>query len=110
MPKLLKQESDDKKNLGYMFWCVGCGSHHLIPVKSEKRPDVVWEFNNDMEKPSFKPSLLNRFETLRKGSLHICHLFITDGKIQYCGDCTHKYAHLTVDMSDAINYKSQPET
>ena len=27
-----------------------------------------------------------------------CHLFVTDGKIIYCGDCTHELSGQTVDL------------
>ena len=30
----------------------------------------------------------------------ICHSFVTDGRIQFLGDCTHKLAGQTVDLPD----------
>ena len=30
----------------------------------------------------------------------VCHTFVTDGRIQYLGDCTHALAGQTVDMID----------
>jgi hypothetical protein len=29
-----------------------------------------------------------------------CHLFITDGKIEYLADCTHELAGKTVEMEE----------
>jgi hypothetical protein len=49
-----------------------------------------------MESPTFTPSLLvNAFHPPSR-----CHLFITDGKIQFCGDCVHGLAGQTVEMVD----------
>jgi hypothetical protein len=31
---------------------------------------------------------------------HCCHSIITDGKIQFCGDCTHALAGKIVDLPD----------
>lgn len=31
---------------------------------------------------------------------HVCHSFVTDGKIQFLSDCTHDLAGQTVDMVD----------
>ena len=30
----------------------------------------------------------------------VCHSFVTNGRIQYLGDCTHKLAGQTVDLPD----------
>lgn len=31
----------------------------------------------------------------------VCHSFVTDGKIQFLGDCTHELANKTVPLEDA---------
>lgn len=31
---------------------------------------------------------------------YVCHLFVTDGKIIYCSDCTHEYAGKSIDLPD----------
>jgi len=30
----------------------------------------------------------------------VCHSFVTDGRIQFLGDCTHTLAGQTVDLPD----------
>lgn len=63
------------------------------------RPDL-WQFNGDLERPTFSPSLLcqsNRWDGQRAVP-HTCHSFITDGRIQFLGDCTHALAGQTVDL------------
>jgi hypothetical protein len=73
----------------YMFHCPGCGRGHGYHVPH-------WDFNGDLEKPTFTPSLLCDKDNPKK----ICHLFVTDGKIIYQQDCHHQLAGKTVDMLD----------
>ena len=49
----------------------------------------------DLDKPTVSPSLLQNFVP---GI--ICHSFITDGKIQYLNDCTHKLAGQTIELPE----------
>jgi hypothetical protein len=62
----------------YVFWCEGCQQTHSYDVR-EDGGEPTWEFNGDMEKPSFNPSL----------QYGRCHLFLKDGIIEYCRDCYH---------------------
>lgn len=93
------------KGGGFTFWCPGCDERHQINTS----PGSLWEFNGDLEKPTFSPSYLtwNRPNLnaspehdptgkYRNGSR--CHSFIKEGKIEYLDDCTHEYAGKTVDM------------
>lgn len=69
-----------------------------------------------MQKPTFQPSLKITHETWvppvtpenheqfskapwpQTKQVHICHSVITDGIINYCGDCTHLYAGKSIPM------------
>lgn len=80
----------------YTFYCPGCGHHHIYYTRNEN-PLPNWTFNGNMESPTFSPSLLNRwgkyvpgYENKIKGG-GICHLNVTNGKIDYYDDCTHEY-------------------
>lgn len=82
----------------FLFWCPGCESPHPYWVKP--RPDAaghVWDFNGDREKPTFRPSLLVNANT--PGAKR-CHLFMTDGKLQFCSDSQHELAGKTVDCPE----------
>lgn len=71
----------------YMFWCPGCVTHHSYDVSR-------WTFNGNFEKPTFSPSLLiNQHDPKTR-----CHLFVREGKIEYCSDCHHELAGKTIDM------------
>lgn len=81
----------------YKFFCLACNKEHPYTVKSDN-PNHVWQFNGDMDKPSFEPSL--RVFGNNSGTLHqtVCHCYVTDGKIRYCADSPHALAGQTVDM------------
>lgn len=100
--------------IGYSFHCPGCGENHGVPTTGKK----AWRFNGNEESPTFQPSLLvtsghftDRFKpgdecwcTYHKTNpdcgyrCYRCHSFITDGRIQFLGDCTHALAGQTVDI------------
>jgi hypothetical protein len=68
----------------FYFWCPGCNeSHHFTvrPAGSTLRP--AWSFDGNYSSPTFAPSLLYPSKAIR------CHLFVQQGKINYCGDCDH---------------------
>lgn len=105
------------------FRCPGCGHGHGINVKNEPRPR--WTWNGSEELPTTKPSILvtsirhDLPEALDqecdkllaqpggaqkamadKRFRSICHSFVTDGRIQFLGDCTHALAGQTVDLPE----------
>lgn len=77
-----------------MFWCPGCDLAHSIRHGVPDRP--CWEWNGDVERPTFSPSLLVRFV---HGS-GVCHSFVRDGRIEFLTDSTHALAGQAVDMPD----------
>lgn len=95
-------DSSDTR-IGYVFWCPGCAEYHMYftshsPLRTQ---GPNWKFNDDIDCPTFTPSLLSTWNAGENNlSPRICHLFVTDGKIIYCGDCTHSFAGKTVDMVD----------
>lgn len=108
------------KFYGIKILCPGClyanGAFmsHVLPLRelppgeSEMSSNISWNdrwgFNNNFEKPTFTPSLNTWWGGYKNGDhdipLHRCHSFITDGKIQFLGDCTHALANQTVDLPD----------
>lgn len=107
--------------IGYKIICLGCDEEHLL-YTNPSYGDITWGFNGDIEKPTFNPSLLIRTgchisnhktdhcwctynkECIEKGEkptsfkCKTCHTFITDGKIQYLTDCSHKLAGQTIEL------------
>jgi len=72
----------------WLYNCPGCGYEHAFALKHH-----TW--NNDFDKPTISPSLLNNFTPDR-----ICHSFIRDGSIQFLNDCWHSLAGKTVKLPD----------
>lgn len=103
------------------FWCPGCDDVHGINVGEGGPPR--WGWNGNVDKPTFTPSILVRGVSIteqgeadydawmaagcppRNGKAFdhrntVCHSFVTDGRIQFLGDCTHTLAGQTVDLPD----------
>lgn len=80
------------------FMCPGCKCSHGVRVKSDGTPGPVWGWNGSIEKPTFNPSILVRWNT-PKGERR-CHSFVRDGKIQFLSDCTHALAGQTVELPE----------
>lgn len=100
------------------FQCPGCECEHYLNIDIKNgRP--CWGFNNNYDSPTFTPSILVRTgyyvyddpnwrdrvtdpETQQHliDSAIICHSYVTDGRIQFLGDCTHSKANQTIDLLD----------
>jgi hypothetical protein len=103
------------------FWCPGCKESHQIAIG--EGPGPRWGYNGNPERPTFTPSVLVtsghycsrhksgddcwctfNAEEVAEGreptgfKCGICHSFVTDGRIQFLGDCTHELAGQTVDL------------
>lgn len=74
-----------------LFWCPGCRSHHSFRFVG---PEPCWSWNQDMDRPTFSPSLL--IDQSRTASR--CHLFLRDGQLQFLPDCWHDLAGKTVPL------------
>lgn len=72
----------------------GVAGEHTVPVSGAN----AWGFNGNLDRPTLTPSLLSSI-TL-DGETFVCHSFITDGRIQYLADSTHKLAGKTADLPE----------
>ncbi|GAN52632.1 hypothetical protein ME121_6810 [Methylobacterium sp. ME121] len=108
-------------NGSVLFHCPGCDQPHAVRVVSDgSKP--CWGFNGDHERPAFSPSVLVTWghhvpgaggrgtgphcqygcddpEDGNPACCGVCHSFVTDGRIQFLGDCTHALAGQTVPLS-----------
>ena len=92
MAKLLEREWKGQKSI--YFFCPGCKCGHRFDVPR-------WDFNGDFNNPTFNPSLLiyyNHPET--NEHITTCHLFLRNGKIEFCGDCPHELKNQTVELPE----------
>ena len=79
----------------YYFDCPGCKCSHGIWTTRENHPK--WEFNNDINLPTFNPSILVQFGPDGK---YKCHSFVNDGFIQFLNDCTHELVGQIVELPE----------
>jgi hypothetical protein len=80
------------------FHCPGCKCDHGVWTQKTEMNSAVWDFNGDMDKPTFSPSIKVTYP--HEGITDICHSFIKDGMIQFLGDCTHELAGQTIEMEE----------
>lgn len=88
-----------------MHWCPGCEHAHIIYTEPGRRP--TWTWNGSVERPTTTPSV--RFFTTydenherlpNNGERTLCHYFLTDGQLVFCGDSPHRFAGQTVPLPD----------
>lgn len=99
MPKkLYKIENWSPGLADVYFHCPGCGCEHGVWTTKTNQNNAIWDFNGDMDKPTFSPSIKVTYPTAAK--THICHSFIKNGMIQFLSDCTQSLAGKTVELPD----------
>jgi len=109
----MKLHQDLDKPIGYQglsFYCNGCKRTHTVNF----HPSNQWGFNGDFDKPTLTPSVLTKYRHPKGYSndnpaphgydgeyvTEVCHSFVTDGNIQYLGDCTHELAGQTIELPE----------
>ena len=92
-----------RKATGHIYFeCPGCGVPHglrIVPkdyVKAEG--EQVWTWNEDVDKPTFNPSVVVNYWFGAKRESRVCHSWIKDGFIQFLDDCTHSLKGQTVSI------------
>ena len=80
------------------FRCPGCGLMHMLNTDPEIRP--CWSFNGNLDRPTIAPSINACREFRANRETQRCHSFVTDGRIQFLGDCTHALAGQTVELPE----------
>lgn len=111
--KLTPELLSDGSGTAYLFYCPSCRSHHSFVCRRERGKHTAnWQFNGDMERPTFTPSLRIISSRPRPGvpvdnvggsdmeEYTMCHLFVTDGVIHYCGDTPTAFAGKQVPLED----------
>lgn len=107
---MAKVKLHDEKHGTYKFKCPA-GHWHYINTIVPNQQNAQWNFNGDVNNPTFTPSINERTgyyvdpniqgdeEWLKKNSYH-CHFVITDGKIHFCGDCSHGLKGQTINLPE----------
>jgi hypothetical protein len=83
---------------GQVFYCPGCQCTHAV---NSAKNGPRWTYNNNADSPTFTPSILVTTKWSandRADKDDVCHSFVTAGRIQFLGDCTHALAGQTVEL------------
>lgn len=78
---------------GWMIRCKYCQWHEF--PKRRLPNGAAWNFNGDLVRPSFTPSMnyAANLPEMEGYNPEIpssrCHFILTDGVMNYCGDCSH---------------------
>lgn len=90
------------------FWCPGCDDVHMVS-------NDAWQVSDFIFGLTIRPSILvyERKKLINEDlewdalispdnitTMPRCHSFVTDGKIEFLSDSTHKLAGQTVDIPD----------
>ncbi|MES2706068.1 MAG: DUF6527 family protein [Verrucomicrobiota bacterium] len=82
-----------------LFWCPGCDEPHGCWTGTPNHlTGAKWTWNDDMERPTFSPSLLLTGYSSH-GQERCCHSFVRDGQIQFLTDSSHSLAGKTVPLN-----------
>lgn len=84
------------------FECPACRNMHRVPLDETVQPNgCKWTWNQDMDFPSFDPSIkIEEFEPLTQKLKYRCHSIVTGGKIAFQSDSTHTLAGQTVPLPE----------
>lgn len=96
--KLKRINNADGSLYGYRFECPGCKDPHPVPTTGSH----AWGFNGNTERPTLTPSILVHESRCDDGTIGVirCHSYVTDGRIQFLGDCGHALAGQTVELPE----------
>lgn len=94
---ILRLLEDERTGKELVFFCPACQYDHSFRIeKGSHNPDApIWQWDGDMEKPTFTPSLM-----VNRGTPYQCHLFVRDGLIEYLPDSVHPLSGCTVVMQE----------
>lgn len=85
-----------------MFFCPGCKENHSVRVVSSRNEEQgVWTYNDNPDAPTIRASVK---VTWGSGG-RVCHSYVTDGRIQFLGDCYHDLKNQTVDLPEMVEDK-----
>ena len=91
--KVTPKADDSGAIVGYVFHCPGCEHGHIFYTPR-------WAFNGALDRPTFTPSLLNTCDLHPDPKQRRCHLFLTNGVLHFCNDCSHDFAGKTFELPE----------
>jgi hypothetical protein len=76
---------------------------HGIATDAPNRNGAKWQFDGNVESPTFSPSINIRIgpypsDDENAGRIDVCHYFLRGGQLQFLSDCTHSLSGQTVPL------------
>lgn len=87
----MKTQEMKPTTASFGFTCPGCHSYHIFEQGK-------YQFNGDLEKPTFEPDMHNQYSYAEQPKLQVCHFNLTDGMLIFHGDSTHESRGKTVPL------------
>lgn len=81
-----------------VFRCPGCEKGEFPQLADHVINPKVHQFNGNLERPTFSPSLLMTYDYGEDHRRYVCHSFVRDGCIQFLDDCTHPLKGQTIEL------------
>lgn len=75
------------------YWCPGCKHAHSVPTQR-------WSWNKSVESPTLSPSVRHFIKPQNGPEETLCHYFLRDGILDYCGDCLHEFSGQRVPLQE----------
>ncbi len=88
MPKAIISKSTGR----LLYYCPPCKQPHTIEIDGSR----AWTWNGNLITPTVSPSIKVTCPPMP----YCCHHFVRNGRIEYCGDCSHELSGKTIDMVD----------
>lgn len=96
----LSQKLRSVEGGNFAHWCPGCQEMHVFYVGTPTSKGSKWSFDGNLARPTFTPSMNITVGPWENGEIERCHYFLSAGRIQFLGDCTHAIKSQTVDLPD----------
>jgi Family of unknown function (DUF6527) len=92
--KVIESRDRDGNHYSWLWHCPACDAVHQC--------DKRWTFNGDLEKPTFRNSVLVHEVKGENGQIihPRCHSYVTDGHITFLADSTHASVGKTLQLRD----------
>lgn len=104
----VKPAHREDKLISVQLKCPGCEHFHAVPISPEALANgATWKFTGDFDNPTLTPSVKitmgpfsGHFGEKLKGKTIVCHFNLTNGNMQFHGDCTHHLKGKTIPLPE----------
>ena len=109
--RFLRAFTDHKGRHGFTWYCPGCKHAHSVHTDGGDRP--VWQFDGNLESPTFMPSYREFIPAMPdhprvdcRSERTTCHCWVKAGQIEFLADSGHELRGFVpmVDLDTVKDY------